>query len=114
MTLRPRTVALGLAGAAYIALSQWLMTRTPPSPWGAVALLLPWLAAPGGASTVQTLTLQVHCAPQAYERLLTGLEAALQALPALHLELHAPSGLPAAHSARLARHFGARFVVRMA
>ena len=44
MILRPRTLALGLAGAAYIGVSQWLMTRTPPSPWSAVALLLPMLA----------------------------------------------------------------------
>lgn len=43
MTLRPRYVAVGLAGAVYLAASQWLMTRTPPSPWSAVALLLPML-----------------------------------------------------------------------
>jgi hypothetical protein len=44
MSLRPRHVAAGLAGLAYVTASQWLMTRTPPSPWGAVALLTPMLA----------------------------------------------------------------------
>ena len=44
MVLRPRYVAAGAAALAYVAASQWLMTRTPPSPWGAVALLTPMLA----------------------------------------------------------------------
>lgn len=44
MSLRPRYVAAGVAGLAYVTASQWLMTRTPPSPWGAVALLTPMLA----------------------------------------------------------------------
>lgn len=44
MSLRPRHVAVGLAGLAYLALSQWLMTREPPSAWSAVALLGPMLA----------------------------------------------------------------------
>ena len=44
MSLRPRFVAAGVAGLAYVTASQWLMTRTPPSPWGAVALLTPMLA----------------------------------------------------------------------
>ena len=44
MSLRPRYVAAGVAGLAYVIASQWLMTRTPPSPWGAVALLTPMLA----------------------------------------------------------------------
>lgn len=44
MSLRPRFVAAGVAALAYVTASQWLMTRTPPSPWGAVALLTPMLA----------------------------------------------------------------------
>ena len=44
MALRPRYLAAGVAALAYVAASQWLMTRTPPSPWGAVALLTPMLA----------------------------------------------------------------------
>jgi uncharacterized membrane protein len=44
MALRPRYVAAGVAALAYVTASQWLMTRTPPSPWGAVALLTPMLA----------------------------------------------------------------------
>ena len=44
MSLRTRYVAAGVAGLAYVTASQWLMTRTPPSPWGAVALLTPMLA----------------------------------------------------------------------
>ncbi|MEO7335088.1 MAG: hypothetical protein ABIV63_00785 [Caldimonas sp.] len=44
MALRPRYVAAGAAGLAYLGLSQWLMTRTPPSAWTAVALLTPMLA----------------------------------------------------------------------
>ena len=44
MSLRPRYVAAGAAALAYVIASQWLMTRTPPSPWGAVALLTPMLA----------------------------------------------------------------------
>lgn len=43
MTLRPRYVAVGVAGLAWVIASQWLMTRTPPSPWSAVALLAPML-----------------------------------------------------------------------
>lgn len=41
--LRPRYVAVGVAGLAWVIASQWLMTRTPPSPWSAVALLAPML-----------------------------------------------------------------------
>lgn len=44
MAVRPRSLAVGLAGVAYVAASQWLMTRTPPPPWSAMALLLPVLA----------------------------------------------------------------------
>ena len=44
MSLRPRYVAAGVAILAYVTASQWLMTRTPPSSWGAVALLTPMLA----------------------------------------------------------------------
>ncbi|MEP7057661.1 MAG: hypothetical protein ABI809_07800 [Caldimonas sp.] len=44
MALRPRYVAAGMAGLAYVIASQWLMTRTPPSRWSAVALLTPMLA----------------------------------------------------------------------
>ncbi len=43
MSLRPRHVAAGLAGLAYVIASQWLMTRTPPPPWSAFALLAPML-----------------------------------------------------------------------
>lgn len=43
MALPPRYVAVGMAGLAYVIASQWLMTRTPPSPWSAVALLTPML-----------------------------------------------------------------------
>jgi uncharacterized membrane protein len=45
MALQPRYVAVGVAGLAYVIASQWLMTRTPPSPWSAVALLTPMLGA---------------------------------------------------------------------
>lgn len=44
MALRLRYVAIGVAGLAYVLASQWLMTRTPPSAWSAVALLTPMLA----------------------------------------------------------------------
>jgi uncharacterized membrane protein len=44
MVLRPRQVAVGLAGLAYVIASQWLMTRSPPSAWSAVVLLAPMLA----------------------------------------------------------------------
>ncbi len=43
MALRPRHVAAGLAGLAYVIASQWLMTRMPPPPWSAFALLAPML-----------------------------------------------------------------------
>ncbi len=43
MTLRPRYVAVGAAGLAWVIASQWLMTRTPPARWSAVALLAPML-----------------------------------------------------------------------
>ena len=43
MALRPRPVAVAVAGLAYVVASQWLMTREPPSPWSAVALLAPML-----------------------------------------------------------------------
>lgn len=45
MALRPRYVAVGVAGLAYVIASQWLMTRTPPWAWSAVALLTPMLGA---------------------------------------------------------------------
>jgi len=43
--MHARIVAIGLLGVAYLALSQWLMTSAPDSPWNAVALLVPMLAA---------------------------------------------------------------------
>jgi uncharacterized membrane protein len=43
MALRPRPVAVVAVGLAYLIASQWLMTRTPPSPWSAVVLLTPTL-----------------------------------------------------------------------
>lgn len=43
MALRPRYMVVGVAALAYLVASQWLMTRTPPSPWSAVALLTPML-----------------------------------------------------------------------
>ena len=43
MALRPRHVAVVLAGLGYVIASQWLMTRTPPSAWSAVGLLTPML-----------------------------------------------------------------------
>ena len=44
MRLRARYVAAGAAALAYLVASQWLMTRTPPPPWSAAALLGPMLA----------------------------------------------------------------------
>ena len=44
MSLRPRHVAVVLAGLGYVIASQWLMTRTPPPAWSAVGLLTPMLA----------------------------------------------------------------------
>ena len=41
--LRPRYAAVGVAALAWVIASQWLMTRTPPAPWSAVALLAPML-----------------------------------------------------------------------
>ncbi len=40
-----RMVLVGLLTVAYIVASHWLMTSAPPSPWNAVALLTPMLAA---------------------------------------------------------------------
>ncbi len=40
-----RIVAIALLSVGYLALSQWLMTSAPGSPWSAAALLAPMLAA---------------------------------------------------------------------
>ena len=40
-----RIVAIALLSMGYLALSQWLMTSAPDSPWNAAALLAPMLAA---------------------------------------------------------------------
>ncbi len=40
-----RLVAAGLAGAAYLGASQWLMTSAPASQWNAVVIVGPMLAA---------------------------------------------------------------------
>jgi len=40
-----RIVAIALLSVGYLALSQWLMTSAPESPWNAAALLAPMLAA---------------------------------------------------------------------
>ena len=40
-----RIVAIALLSVGYLALSQWLMTSAPASPWNAAALLAPMLAA---------------------------------------------------------------------
>lgn len=50
MALQPRYVVVGAASFAYVIASQWLMTRTPPSPWSAVALMAPML----GVAAVET------------------------------------------------------------
>jgi uncharacterized membrane protein len=43
--MQARYVLAAVAGAAYVAGSQWLMVSAPSSPWSAVALLVPMLAA---------------------------------------------------------------------
>ena len=43
MVLRPRYLAVGAVGLAYLLAAQWLMTRTPPPPWSALALYTPML-----------------------------------------------------------------------
>ena len=40
-----RLLAAGLAGAAYILVSHWLMTSAPASPWNAVVIVAPMLVA---------------------------------------------------------------------
>ncbi len=40
-----RIVAIALLSVGYLALSQWLMTSAPESPWNAAVLLVPMLAA---------------------------------------------------------------------
>ena len=40
-----RVVAIALLSVGYVALSQWLMTSAPESPWNVAALLVPMLAA---------------------------------------------------------------------
>ena len=45
-----RIVAIALLSVGYLALSQWLMTSAPESPWNAVALLVPMLAAAAAAA----------------------------------------------------------------
>jgi uncharacterized membrane protein len=45
-----RWMAVALPGAAYLALSQWLMTSAPESPWNAAALIAPMLAAAAAAA----------------------------------------------------------------
>ena len=56
--MRGRYVKVAVAGAAYVALSHWLMTRATASAWNAVVLIAPMLGA--GAA----------CAWQAGQRLL--------------------------------------------
>jgi uncharacterized membrane protein len=43
--MQGRYVAVVMAGAAYVALSHWLMTSAPGSAWNAVVLIAPMLAA---------------------------------------------------------------------
>jgi uncharacterized membrane protein len=43
--MRTRYVLVAAASVAYVALSHWLMTSAPASPWNAVALLAPMLVA---------------------------------------------------------------------
>jgi uncharacterized membrane protein len=43
--MRARTVVAGVGAAAWLAASQWLMTRTPASPWSALFVIGPMLAA---------------------------------------------------------------------
>ena len=43
--MRARAVAVGAAALAYVLGSQWLMTRPAPSPWNAVIVVGPMLAA---------------------------------------------------------------------
>lgn len=43
--MRIRSLLVAAAGAGYLALSHWLMTTAPATPWNAVALLGPMLAA---------------------------------------------------------------------
>ena len=41
--MRARYLAVGLAGAAYVAATHWLMTRAPASDWNAVVVVGPML-----------------------------------------------------------------------
>jgi uncharacterized membrane protein len=45
--MRARVIVVGLAGAAYVGASHWLMTREPASGWSAVAVVGPMLALAG-------------------------------------------------------------------
>ena len=42
--MRARYIVVGLAGAAYVAATHWLMTRAPASDWNAVVVVGPMLA----------------------------------------------------------------------
>jgi uncharacterized membrane protein len=42
--MRARTIAVGFGAVAYVAASQWLMTRAPTSAWAAVVIVGPMLA----------------------------------------------------------------------
>jgi len=43
--MQTRYVGVAVASVAYVALSHWLMTSAPATPWNAVALLVPMLGA---------------------------------------------------------------------
>jgi uncharacterized membrane protein len=96
--MQARYVGVALGSVAYVALSHWLMTSAPASPWNAVALLAPML----GAAAV--------CAWQAGQRWLGACAGLAVVVLCVRATTQAP--MPAA-SLYLAQHAGVHLVLAL-
>jgi uncharacterized membrane protein len=96
--MQARYVGVAVGSVAYVALSHWLMTSAPASPWNAVALLAPML----GAATV--------CAWQAGQRVMSGCAAVAIVVLCLRAAMQAP--MPVA-SLVLAQHAGIHLLLAL-
>jgi len=96
--MQRRTVGVVVAGAAYVALSHWLMTSAPASAWNAVVLIAPML----GAAAV--------CAWQSAQRVLSLCAGAAIVVLGLRAAFGAP--LPV-ESLYLAQHAGIHLLLAL-
>lgn len=96
--MQTRYVGVAVASVAYVALSHWLMTSAPATPWNAVALLVPML----GAAAV--------CTWQAGQRVLSVCAAVAIVVLCLRAAMNSPISVEPLY---LAQHAGIHLLLAL-